>query len=440
MVSGDRVLSALTRLVRRRPPRRLLTWIARTPVPSIAVERYAAAWPEPGLAEQTSSPLVCELPPGPVVDGPLAGAAVVVKDAIDVAGVATSSGLRDGGDRAARDAILVARLRAGGGRLIGKSKATELGMDGLGPLMPWPMPRNPRAPGYFPGGSSTGTAVAVASGLARYGVGSDGLGSIRIPAALCGLVGLKPSRAPWLADGYRTPIATLDVCGPMARTVEDCARLWQVLAELPVAPVAPRWPTTVGVVAELAPERACRAQQRAFTRALDAVGARVERLRAPVLAQAPFLAAIIGLRELATGPYTDRALSPAGALNLALGQALTDADAAVLAEARAAVVAAVDDVLARAPIVAMPTTAIPAPALSRGLLAGGQDLVLLHGLATYTPLANLCDLPAIAVPVGVDERGRPLSLMLMGRRGAELELLAAAAAIEATGVGGAPME
>jgi aspartyl-tRNA(Asn)/glutamyl-tRNA(Gln) amidotransferase subunit A len=169
---------------------------------------------------------------------------VVVKDAIDVAGRATSVGLADGGDVATADATMVTRVRAAGGWLLGKTAMTELGMDGVGALMPWPMPRNPRAPGYFPGGSSTGTAVAVAAGLARYGVGSDGLGSVRIPAAFCGLVGLKPGRAPWLADGYRSPVRTLDVCGPIARTVADCARLWQVLDAQPIAAIAPAVPAT----------------------------------------------------------------------------------------------------------------------------------------------------------------------------------------------------
>ena len=90
---------------------------------------------------------------------------------------------------------------------------------------------------------------------------------------------------------------------------------------------------------------------------------------------------------------------------------------------------------ALAPILAMPTTAIPPPALSRALLDGGQDLLLLRALGGYTPLANLVDLPAIAVPCGVDDRGRPLSIMFIGARGSEPALLALAAAVEATGVG-----
>jgi Asp-tRNA(Asn)/Glu-tRNA(Gln) amidotransferase A subunit family amidase len=433
-------LGVAERFLARRTPGRLLARVAATSLPLTAVERIAGRTPEPGLADDEASPLTCALALPATAAGPLADAAVVVKDAIDVAGVPTTGGVLVGAPLASADATIVARIRAAGGRVIGKSKPTELGMDGLGPLMPWPMPRNPRAPGYFPGGSSTGTAVAVAAGLARYGLGSDGLGSVRIPSAFCGLVGLKPGRAPWLADGYRSPVRTLDVCGPMARTAADCARLWQVMAGLPIAPLAPAAPPRVGVVRQLGPGRACRVIQRAFARMIAALGAAVDPVELPGAERATLLGAMIGAIELAGGADATRPLSPAGRMNVALGRAFAPADVARLDAQRAALGAAAAAALTRAPILAMPTTAIPPPALTRALLAGGQDLALLRALGCYTPLANLCDLPAIAAPCGVDRRGRPLSIMFVAAAGRELDLLAIAAAVEATGLAEVPVE
>ncbi|MBK9034020.1 MAG: amidase [Myxococcales bacterium] len=428
-------LALSERFLRRRAPGRALTLLARTAVPALAVERMAGRAPEPGLADDDTSPLVCELDWPATAPGPLADAAVVVKDAIDLAGLTTSSGVLAGAPRADADATIVARIRAGGGRVIGKTKLTELGMDGVGALMPWPMPRNPRARGYFPGGSSTGTAVAIASGQARYGLGSDGLGSVRIPAAFCGLVGLKPGRTAWLADGYRSAVATLDVPGPLARTVADCARLWQVMAAQDVRAVAAAAPARIGVIRQLGPARACRSIQRAFARALAALDVEVVEVDVAGAGCATFLGGLIGAVELAGSSDAARPLSPAGRMNVALGRAFAPADVARLVAQRRALVDATARALERTPILAMPTTAIPPPALSRALLAGGQDLMLLRALGLYTPLANLCDLPAIAVPSGVDDRGRPLSIMFVGAAGSEDALLAIAAAVEATGVG-----
>jgi Asp-tRNA(Asn)/Glu-tRNA(Gln) amidotransferase A subunit family amidase len=151
------------------------------------------------------------------------------------------------------------------------------------------------------------------------------------------------------------------------------------------------------------------------------------------------LGAMIGAAELADSPYAARGLTPAGRMNVALGRALDLAARARLDAQRAALVDATARALDLTPILAMPTTAIPPPALSRALLAGGQDLLLLRALGGYTPLANLVDLPAIAVPCGVDDRGRPLSIMFVGARGSETALLALAAAVEATGVGERPI-
>jgi aspartyl-tRNA(Asn)/glutamyl-tRNA(Gln) amidotransferase subunit A len=424
------------RFLTRRQPGRALALLARTSVPIFAPDWIARREPDAGLDGDDISPLVCAVDAAPSAEaraGILGGDPVVIKDAIDVAGTRTGLGLRDGGDVVERDATVVARIRAAGGWIRGKTKMTELGTDGVGALMPYAMPRNPRAPGYFCGGSSTGTAAAIAAGLARYGIGSDGLGSVRIPAAYCGLVGLKPTHGKLPADGYRSPVETLDVVGPLARTVDDCARLWHVMAGEPDTTLAPLVPSRVGIVRQLSPARASRAIQAAFARVLDTLGIAREDVEIPGADRCTFLGGLIGATELVRSPYATRDLSNAGRMNVALGRAFSPRDLAELHAQRAALRDATARAMERTPILAMPTTAVPPPALSKALLAGDQDLMLLRAIGAYTPLANLTGLPSVAVPCGSDDRGRPLSIMFVGAAGTESELLRIAKAVEASG-------
>lgn len=425
------------RFLTRRRPGWLLELLARAPVPVIGPDRLARRRPDLPHVEHVSPlvPASSETPRAPGVGGVLAGD-VVIKDQIDVAGHRTAIGLPTG-PVAERDATIVARIIAAGGRVIGKAKMTELGIDGIGSLMHHPMPGNPCAPGYAPGGSSTGSAVAVATGLARYAVGGDGLGSIRIPAAFCGLVGLKPSREAVPRDGIRSPVRTLDAVGPIARTAADCAALWQVMAGEPVTSLAPAIPARIGVVAGRM--RAAGAIERAVARMLAALGAPLEPVALPGLEHVTFLGGLIGAYEMATGPYAGTTQTRAGRMSLALGRSLSDANAARLYAQRDALRLAAGRALDRVPVLALPTTAIPPPAITRALVHGGPELFLLRALGAFTPLANLTDLPAIAVPCGVDDRGRPLSIMFVAPRGGERTLLELAHAVERTGLGTAPI-
>lgn len=422
----------------RRRPGWLLHLVARAPVPVVGPDRFADRRPDPFDADDPS-PIVEAIEPRPCARGVLDGD-VVIKDQIDVAGCRTGVGLASGGELATRDATIVTRIAEAGGRIVGKAKMTELGIDGLGSVMHYAMPPNPCAPGYAPGGSSTGTAVAVATGVARYGVGGDGLGSIRIPAAFCGLVGLKPSRTRLPRDGIRSPVRSLDAVGPIARTVDDCARLWQVMAGEPVTALTPWVPQSVGLpIITLARMRPARSIARAFDRMLAALGVARERVALPGLETATFLGGLIGAYELSTGPYADQPTTRAARMSLALGRALTADDAARLYARRDMLRAATAKTLARTPILALPTTAIPPPAITRALVGGGPELLLLRALGAYTPLANLVDLPAIAVPSGRDDRGRPLSIMFVGQHGSETTLLRLALAAERTGLGATPI-
>ncbi len=167
---------------------------------------------------------------------PLAGCPIVVKDNIEVAGMPctlATPALR--GYIARRDAPAVARLRAAGAEIIGKSNLHELayGITSNNPTF-GPV-RNVHDLNCFAGGSSGGTAAAIAAGLVRAGLGTDTGGSSRIPAALCGIVGFRPTLGRYPMDGVALLSPTRDVIGPMGRTVRDVAVLDAILAALPAA-------------------------------------------------------------------------------------------------------------------------------------------------------------------------------------------------------------
>jgi len=419
-------------------PGTALTFIAKRGAPVFRAEHFAGRKPEQGIEITDASPVIDPYEAPPVPRGVLDGD-VIVKDQVDVEGLPTSVGLAERGPVAERDASIIARIRQAGGRVIGKSKMTELGIDGLGTLMHYPMPANPRAPSYCPGGSSTGTAVAVASGLVRYGVAGDGLGSVRIPAAFCGLVGLKPSRERMPRDGIRSPVRTLDAVGPIGRNVEDCAMLWQVMAGETITPITPYVPPKIGLPVGRKPLRVAASVQAAVARALATLGSEVEQVPLRGFDSITFIGGMTGSHELSTGPYAGRTTTAAGRRSLALGRSITVTDYEKLTAMRTQLKDATARAFETHPILAMPTSAIPAPALSRAMLSGQSEVMMMRAIGAFTPLANLCDLPAIAVPCGVDGVGRPLSVMFMAAHGNETTLLRVALAIEQSGIGTLPI-
>jgi aspartyl-tRNA(Asn)/glutamyl-tRNA(Gln) amidotransferase subunit A len=163
--------------------------------------------------------------------GPLHGVPVAVKDIIDVAGVETTGGSRVlAGNVARKDAACVARLRSAGAILLGKLMTYEMATGGPSFDLPWPPPRNPWHVDHASGGSSSGSAVAVAGGLVPFALGSDTGGSVRVPAAYCGLSGLKPTFGLIDTGGVLPLSPSFDTLGPLCRTAEDCAIVLQALA------------------------------------------------------------------------------------------------------------------------------------------------------------------------------------------------------------------
>ncbi len=162
----------------------------------------------------------------------LSGALVSVKALLDVAGEVTHSGTRFLADAepALTDAPVIARLREAGALLVGHTHMSELAYSGLGPNPHYGTADNPQWPGCTPGGSTAGGAVSVATGLADIAIGSDTGGSLRIPAAFCGITGFKPTQSTVSRVGTVPLSDSLDSIGPMARDVSGCSLAWQVMA------------------------------------------------------------------------------------------------------------------------------------------------------------------------------------------------------------------
>ncbi|WP_281352687.1 amidase [Skermanella pratensis] len=255
----------------------------------IAVNRAAA------LAQAEASD---RLRKAGIVPSPLAGLPISVKDLFDIAGQVTTAGsavLKDAAPAAA-DAPVVARLRAAGAVIVGRTNMTEFAFSGLGVNPHYGTPGNPRDRDRIPGGSSSGAAVSVTDGMAAAAIGSDTGGSVRIPAAFCGLAGFKPTQARVPRTGALPLSRTLDTVGPLARSVACCALLDAVLAgESPAMPnavpdAAPVAGLRLAVPQEIVLDGLDATVSAAFSDALSRLsgaGARITDLSVPALARIP---------------------------------------------------------------------------------------------------------------------------------------------------------
>jgi aspartyl-tRNA(Asn)/glutamyl-tRNA(Gln) amidotransferase subunit A len=227
---------------------------------------------------------------------PLRGVPISVKDLFEIAGETTTAGsivLRDA-EKAGSDATIVARLRAAGAVIVGTTNMSEFAFGGVGTNKHYGTPRNPYDRSLIPGGSSSGAAVSVADGMCAIAIGTDTGGSVRIPAAFCGLVGFKPTQVRISRQGALPLSRTLDSIGPIGRTVRDCALIDSVMSgdEHPVSAGRPldrvRFAIPETMVCDgLSPEVAD-----AFTRACKALerrGARLAHVKMPEIAEAPAL-------------------------------------------------------------------------------------------------------------------------------------------------------
>ena len=358
--------------------------------------------------------------------GPLHGLPIAVKDNIDTAGIPTSYGSAIyAGNVPLIDAACVSLARAAGAWVLGKTVTTELANMTPGPT------RNPRNLEHTPGGSSSGSAAAVAAGLAPLALGTQTAGSVIRPAAFCGIVGYKPSPRRVARAGVKANSDSLDEVGVLARCVDDAALLGLTLAgragaTLPSAEAyAPRVGMTLTSRASMASASTV-AMLDVTAQRLSAAGAIVRELAWPASFDALFDAQrAVQLFETARAlaaewQYRRAQLSAELASFLAEGRRISgEAYCAALATARRAG-AALDTLFVELDVIIAPAAPGAAP---RGLASTGDPV--------FNRPWQLLGCPCVAVPSGRDENGLPLGVQVIGRPGDDEKLLGVAAWIEA---------
>jgi len=375
--------------------------------------------------------------------GPLDGAIVSIKDLFDVAGEVTRAGskiLADEGKPAIRDAPVVQRLRAAGGVIIAKTNMTEFAYSGIGANPHFGTPGNPADRKRAPGGSSSGGAVAAADGMCEISIGSDTGGSTRVPAALCGIVGFKPSRQRVPTTGAFPLSYSLDSIGPMARSVADCAKADAVMAGEEPRPLDPMslGNLRLGVAQGMALDRLDDTVGKRFPAALDRLekaGVRLSAEKLPLLERMVEVNAKGGvLPAEALAVHRDRLarrggdIDPNVRLRLERAQGISAADYVEMTHARKALIAAMDAQLADLDVLAMPTTPIVAPLLAE--VAAPDEFARKNALVLRnTTMWNFFDCCAISLPLPC-EGGLPTGLMLVARNGHDQRLFGIAAAVE----------
>ena len=385
--------------------------------------------------------------------GPLAGIPIGHKDLILTKGIRTTFHTEAYKDFVPDvDAAVVEILDRAGTVLLGKLNTYELG-SGDGPV--FGPARNPWDPSRQPGGSSSGSAVAVSSGLAAAATGSDAGGSIRVPAALCGVVGLKPTRG--VVSRFPDQGCSMSVIGPIARNARDAALLFDVMrrhdARDPWS--VPTEVTTAGARSTPRPSELVVGIPRswleapmhgdvegAFTTALETladIGYKIRDIELPHAQLSETLGTVIAHVECA-GRYR-KLLDQGAPLSdffrqlLIASQLYTASDYELAQHVRALQTHEVDSVHAYVDIICTPTVPYPAFAFdqTRMNVRGGQ-VNPRTGLGRYTRLSNLTGHPSLSIPCGFTREGMPVGLQLMGRPFEEATLLSIATAFDdATG-------
>ena len=364
-------------------------------------------------------------------DRPLLGVPVAVKDNVEIAGHAPSMGTGSPEPVAAQDAEQVRRLRAAGAVVVGTTHLPELALWPFTESQTWGATRNPWDPAHMTGGSSGGSAVAVASGMVAAATASDGGGSIRIPAAVCGLVGLKPQRG-------RVPLAPhdehwhgLSVAGILTRTVADSALVLSVLTDGDLQAAVPdpdplriAWTTKAPTPTRVHPavEGALQgtiAVLRGLGHVVEAGDPEYGKVQQSFLVR--YLAgARDDWRALADPRRTERRTRVVGRLGGLIS-------ARLLARARRWGEQPLE-LPGGADVLLMPVTASPPRQV--GSLDGLRAVALAARVAPYTPACNVTGQPAISVPAGHTADGLPLAVQLVGRPGDDQLLLRLAAQLE----------
>jgi aspartyl-tRNA(Asn)/glutamyl-tRNA(Gln) amidotransferase subunit A len=372
--------------------------------------------------------------------GSLDGVIVSIKDLFDVAGEPTRAGskiLAEEAAPAASDALIVQRLRQAGAIIVAKTNMTEFAFSGIGANPHFGTPGNPRDRGRVPGGSSAGAPVAVADGMCDIAIGTDTGGSVRIPAALCGLVGFKPSRQRVPTEGAFPLSKTLDSIGPIARSVADCAKADAIMAGEEFTPLESsalagvRFGLPEGLLLERLDDIVAPAFKAAVAR-LDAGGVRLGHEKLPLLDDWVAVNERGGvIPPEACAVHRDRLrrraadIDPNVRIRIERGCAVSEADLAETLRERRRLVAAMDARLDGLDALVMPTAAIVAPTIAE---VDDAKVFAVRNAAVLrnTSMVNFFDLCAISLPLSAS---LPVGLMLVARNGQDRQLLRIADAV-----------
>ncbi len=362
---------------------------------------------------------------------PLLGLTLGVKDLYDVAGLPTTGGSAAyGQEPAVADATVIRRLRDAGAVITGKLNTEELAFGVISAPT-----RNPYNASRIPGGSSGGSAAALAAGLIQLSVGTDTAGSIRIPAALCGVVGYKPSQGIVPRTGVMPLSDSLDHACPMARTVADVRLLLDVIAgpdpddplSLPSIPPAPEPLTGVGVPWAWLRDEVDQGTLDLFLHALallEQQGLRQEDLDWPPPEE------FISLQGSIRAPETylthrdaiaerPEKFGPGLVARIAAGRDSSAVDYVAALRERHRLRRELEQDLERRGVgfLALPTTPLPAPPVgdTHVELRSGLHLTVREALIRYTAPFNVTGWPAISLPLGLGRDGLPRGLQLVGR-------------------------
>jgi len=379
--------------------------------------------------------------------GILDGVPVSVKDELDMLPFKTMIGTRFYSKQPPeQDATSVARLRSAGALLVGKTNMHEIGLGVTGLNIQYGTTRNPHHLDHYPGGSSSGSASAVAAGLSPIALGCDGGGSIRIPASLCGVVGLKTTWGRISTAGSAPLHWSIGSVGPIASTAIDAAIAYSFLA----GPDKRQSCTQVQPAVDLknfkntnlegvklgifnswfnhASEDVVKCCEQMIN-SFKSQGAEVNEIEIPHLDEIRVSHAVTITTEMFTSlkTFLNPFSQPFGLdafINLTLAKRISGSDYVKAQCVRARMIRNLNNIFKDVDAIVTPSTACTAPPiLSDALINGESDLKTLTELMRFVPEANLGGFPAISFPVGYDAKGLPVGMQLMGRPWEESFLL-----------------
>jgi aspartyl-tRNA(Asn)/glutamyl-tRNA(Gln) amidotransferase subunit A len=371
--------------------------------------------------------------------GPLAGVPVAVKDLCPVRGYPLTGGTKAVAPRIqSRDSACVARLREAGALIVGTTNLHELAFGVTSANPHFGHVQNPKLPGRLPGGSSGGSAAALAAGLTTLAVGSDTGGSIRQPAACCGLVGFKPTYGA-VPAGDVWPLAwSLDHVGPMTRSTQDAALMFEVMAGLPVhstlppdAAMPPRIVRPRQFFYDQLEEEVRDAMESALSK-LESAGARIAQADVPGIELAPGIQLIIITSEAAQCngwllKEHGEKLGDDVRVRLEIGQFYLAVDYIKAQQLRKQVRESMIAAFGDADVMVIPAMPLlPPKSGTTTVRIGGQTMHVAPLLTRFTSPINFCGFPALSLPCATAKSGPTVNIQIVGRPGADAQVLQAA--------------